>query len=201
MMSQWFDTWDVGNLHYREELQMPGLAESVASILAIVHEEIERLGGRSDRLVLAGISQGGAVVMHTLLNLRLKGEMAGAGAGPGGGRLGGVMGFSCRFPFPGRTLDETRKIVGLWETRKDGEGQEEDTLIRNTPVLIEHCVDDPLVKVDTGRQVRDTMARFGAQVTWKEYPSGGHWICSPEGVDDAVAWLEEKVFGAGETCE
>ncbi|KAM7192124.1 acyl-protein thioesterase [Rhypophila sp. PSN 637] len=162
MTSQWFDTWDVQNLSYREELQMPGLGESVASSLDIVHEEVNL--------------QGGAVIMHCLLNLATPKDVS---------RIGGVMGFSCRFPFPGRTLNEARKIVGAWQ---DGD---EDGLIRNTPVLIEHCLDDPLVKVDTGRQVRDVMTGFGAQVTWREYETGGHWISSPQGVDDAVAWLGE----------
>ncbi|KAM7215393.1 alpha/beta-hydrolase [Rhypophila decipiens] len=180
MTSQWFDTWHVQNLSHREELQMPGLAESVASVLDIIHDEVKLLSGRWDRLVLAGISQGGAVVMHCLLNLATPTRDV--------SRIGGVMGFSCRFPFPGRTLNETRKIVGVWQ---DGD---EDGLIRNTPVLIEHCLDDPLVKVNTGRQVRDVMTGFGARVTWKEYDSGGHWISSPQGVDDAVAWLGEHVF-------
>ncbi|KAM7194432.1 Phospholipase/Carboxylesterase family protein [Naviculisporaceae sp. PSN 640] len=185
-MSQWFDTWDVGNLSYREELQMPGLAESVASILAIYEEELGKLGGDSRRLVLAGISQGGAVVMHTLLNLQTDSYES---------RLGGVMGFSCRFPFPGRSLSQTRKILGLVKESagESGEFEEESGLVQNTPVMIQHCLDDPLVSVDTGRQVRDTMTRFGAQVTWKEYPVGGHWIRSPEGIDDAVAWLRSHV--------
>lgn len=180
-MSQWFDTWDVGKLSRREELQMPGLAESVASILAIYDDELGKVGGDPRRLVLAGISQGGAVVMHTLLNLR---------TGHHESRLGGVVGFSCRFPFPGRGLSETRKIVGLWG-QADGEVEEKEGFIQNTPVLIQHCLDDPLVAVDTGREVRDTMTRFGARVTWKEYPNGGHWIRSPEGIDDAVSWLRQ----------
>ena len=97
------------------------------------------------------------------------------------------MGFSCRFPFPGRTLAETREIVGLENVPGD------NWLVRNTPVLIEHCSDDPLVEVETGRQVRDTLRGFGASVTWQEYPMGGHWLKSPDGVDDAVSWIKEHV--------
>lgn len=162
---------------------MPGLGESVASIRTIVEREVSLLDGRWDHLILAGISQGGAVAMHTLLNLN---PAAGSSSEPRP-RLGGVMGFSCRFPFPGRTLAETREIVGLENVPED------NWLVENTPVLIEHCTNDPLVKVDTGRQVRDTLRRFGASVTWQEYPMGGHWLKSPDGIDDAVLWLKEHV--------
>jgi predicted esterase len=64
-----------------------------------------------------------------------------------------------------------------------------DEVVRNTPVLLEHCVDDPLVLLENGRVLRDTLRGFGAQVEWKEYPKGGHWFNSPAGVDDAVEFL------------
>ncbi|KAK3313646.1 Alpha/Beta hydrolase protein [Apodospora peruviana] len=184
-ISQWFDTWDICNLADREELQQPGLKKSVASIRAIAEQEVARhLGGRWDRLILAGISQGGATAVHTLLNLNLP---------SGHTRLGGLLGFSCRFPFPGRTLAETRAVLGLDDV------PEHDQVVRNTPVMIQHCTNDPLVRVEIGRQTRDTLQRFGAPVTWREYPRGGHWIQSPDGIDDSVAWLKEHVFAAGES--
>ena len=39
---------------------------------------------------------------------------------------------------------------------------------------------------------------FGANVTWKEYPDGGHWFNSPRGMDDVVAFLEEVLGLKGE---
>ncbi len=69
-----------------------------------------------------------------------------------------------------------------------------DEVLRNTPVLLEHCVDDPLVLVGSGQGLRDTLRGFGAQVTWKECPTGGHWFNSPDGVDDAVEFLNNYVI-------
>ncbi|KAK5655898.1 hypothetical protein OQA88_5437 [Cercophora sp. LCS_1] len=181
-VSQWFDTWNINNLAQREELQLQGIKESVASLRPMVKAEVELLDGRHDRVILAGISQGGATAAHVLLNLEVEGLRP---------RLGGLMTFCSRFPFPGRILSETRAVLGLEGVPSD------DTVVRETPVLWQHCVDDPLVRIEYGRELREAFARFGAQVEWKEYPEGGHWIQSPDGIEDAVAWLKRVVGGGG----
>jgi len=183
-MSQWFDIWNVNNFSEREELQATGLRESVTGIQRILAAEIAHLDGRWDHLVLAGISQGAATSVHTLLNL----SMPAAGEQQVPRRLGAFLGFSCRMPFPGRSLADTKRVLGL-------EGsQYTDEILRNTPVLLEHCADDPLVLVGKGQDLRDTLRGFGAQVIWKEYPEGGHWFNSPTGIDDAVDFLNNYVL-------
>ncbi|KAK4639888.1 hypothetical protein QC761_700930 [Podospora bellae-mahoneyi] len=173
-MSQWFDTWDIANLHEKEELQIEGLKESVASIRLLVDREVASLGGQREKVVLAGLSQGGATAVHTVLNVA-KG-------------LGGLMVFSGRMPFSGRTLAKMRSILDLAEVPED------DSAVRTTPVLVQHCTDDPLSRVQNGREVRDSLSSFGAQVEWREYPTGGHWFHSPHGIQDAAAWLRARVF-------
>ncbi|TVY35183.1 Acyl-protein thioesterase [Lachnellula occidentalis] len=183
-ISQWFDIWNVSNFSDHEELQATGLKESVSYISRILASEATVLGGQWDRLVLAGISQGAATSVHTLLNLSLPPLVDGQQVSR---RLGAFLGFSCRMPFPGRSLLETRKVLALEGVTDD------DEVLRNTPVLLEHCVDDPLVLVENGRVLRDTLRGFGAQVTWKRYPDGGHWFNSPVGIDDAVEFLNNHV--------
>jgi predicted esterase len=181
-ISQWFDIWNVNNFSEHEELQALGLRESVTSIRRTLANEAAILGGQWDHIVLAGISQGAATSVHTLLNLSLSMD------GQKPQRLGAFLGFSCRMPFPARSLVGTRDVLGL-------EGvPDNDEVVRNTPVLLEHCVDDPLVLVENGRVLRDTLRRFGAQVKWKEYPKGGHWFNSPAGVDDAVEFLNSHLL-------
>ena len=186
-ISQWFDIWNVNNLSDHEELQVTGLRESVASIRRALANEAVMLGGHWDRLVLAGISQGAATSVHTLLNLSLPLAVEGQQVSR---RLGAFLGFSCRMPFPGRSLAETRNVLGLEGAPNN------DEILRNTPVLLEHCVDDPLVLVGNGRGLRETLRGFGAQVTWKEYPNGGHWFNSPAGVDDAVGFINKHILEA-----
>ncbi|KAI1460437.1 alpha/beta-hydrolase [Annulohypoxylon moriforme] len=172
---QWFDVWDVTDFALNEDLQAAGLKEVVPAIRRILTDEAGRLGGRWDHLVLAGISMGGATSTHVLFNLDV--PLA------AGGRLGAFIGFSSRCPFAGRSLAGMRGALGL-------EGvPDNDLVIKNTPMLLEHCVDDPLVLVQYGRGLREILSGYGAQVEWKEYPNGGHWFHSPTGMDDVVGFL------------
>ncbi|KAJ9132940.1 Phospholipase/carboxylesterase [Coniochaeta hoffmannii] len=177
---QWFDVWDVRDFAAREEMQAPGLRESVAAVRGIVAEEAAGLGSRWDRVVLAGISMGAATGVHTLFNLDVPEE--------GGGRLAAFLGFCARCPFVGRSLGEMRAVLGLDGVPGD------DGVLRRTPVLLEHCIDDPLVRIENGRALRDTLRAFGASVEWREYPSGGHWFHSPGGMDHVVGFLEKHVL-------
>ncbi|KAI1765481.1 phospholipase/carboxylesterase family protein [Hypoxylon sp. FL1150] len=167
--NQWFDVWDVRDFGAREDLQAAGLREVEAAAL----------GGRWDRVVLAGISMGGATGAHVLFNLDVP-----------GGRLGAFVGFSCRCPFAGRNLGGMREVLRL-----EGGTPEHDHVLRNTPVLLEHCADDPLVLVRNGRGLRDTLRGFGAQVEGKEYRDGGHWFNSPAGMDDVKGFLRRHLEG------
>ncbi|KAM7202634.1 carboxylesterase [Naviculisporaceae sp. PSN 640] len=182
--NQWFDVHNVKDFAEQEGVQQPGLKESVFAVRELLKTEVGLLGGRWDRIVLAGISMGGATSVHTLFNLDVP-------AGEDGvKRLGGFMGFACRCPFAGReTLEEMRKVLGLHDTPEGND----NTLLRNTPVLMEHNADDYLVRVEHGRGLRDILTKFGATVDWKEYPQGGHWFNSPQGVDDVIEFLKSKV--------
>jgi predicted esterase len=180
---QWFDVWTPRDFAEREEVQLEGLRETVPFVRELIRLEAEQLGGRWDRVVLAGISMGGATSVHTLINLEVPAE--------GGGRLAAFMGFCARCPFAGRGLRGMREVLALGEGWPSGD---ESEVLRRTPILLEHCTDDPLVKVVAGRGLRDTLRAFGAQVEWKEYPNGGHWFKEPEGIDDVVQFLN-RVLG------
>jgi predicted esterase len=189
-VSQWFDIWNTNDFSQNESVQAAGLKQSVASIKRVLAKEADALGGQWDRVVLAGISQGAATSVHTLLNL----DQLAPSSTHVPRRLGAFLGFACRMPFPGRTLAATRQVLNL----DDGLGNNtRDQVVRNTPVLLEHCVDDQTVLVEKGRALRETLRGFGAQVSWKEYPNGGHWFNAPAGIDDVVEFLNEHVLGKG----
>ncbi|KAK3373194.1 Alpha/Beta hydrolase protein [Lasiosphaeria ovina] len=195
---QWFDTFNVRDLARREDVQAPGLREAAPAIHHLLAREAVLLNGRYDRIVLAGISMGAATSAHVLFNMP---DLPPEASSTGG--LAAMMGFSGRCPFVGRTLREMREVLAPLEGEAEGgsgvaraEG-DESAVLRGTPVLLEHCVDDPLVAVENGRLLRDAMASFGARVEWKEYAKGGHWFQSPQGIDDAIEFLERHVLGAG----
>lgn len=188
--SQWFDVFNTDNFQDREELQAEGLRNSVAGMQKILAKEAANLDGRWDRIVLAGISQGAATSVHTLFNLNLKDvePQASEDVQNRSLGLGAFLGFSCRLPFPGRSLTETRRVLDLPDV------PDHDDVLRNTPILLEHCIDDPLVKIDQGHNLRDSLTTLGAQVTWKEYPDGGHWFNAPAGIDDVVEFLKQIIW-------
>ncbi|KAI0814540.1 phospholipase/carboxylesterase family protein [Xylaria sp. FL0064] len=171
---QWFDVWNVRDFAENEELQAIGLKEVVPAFRTMLADEAARLGGQWDRVVLAGISMGAATSAHLLFNLTEP--------------LGAFMGFSGRCPFAGRSLHQIREVLNLENV------PDHDEVLGKTPMLLEHCVDDPLVLIQNGRRLRDTLVGFGCQVEWKEYPAGGHWFHSPTGMDDAVKFLEKHVL-------
>ncbi|KAI1412703.1 alpha/beta-hydrolase [Hypoxylon sp. FL1857] len=187
--NQWFDVWNILDMTDREELQAVGLSASVEALRRIVRREAKSVGGL-DRVVLAGISMGGATAVHTLLHLSAEdghGEVVDTenDVPP---RLAGIMAFCSWLPFPGGSLEETREVLGLEEFLDS----ESDKMVRNTPAFLSHCADDPLVFVEYGRQLRDGLVGFGMDVEWHEYPDGGHWINSPQGIDDAVEFLKAQ---------
>jgi predicted esterase len=191
-VSQWFDIWDARNFSDREDLQAEGLRESVNKIRQIIRDEAAALGGRWDRIILAGISQGAATCVHTLLNLSLTGPPSdGSTQAPRG--LCAFLGFSCRMPFPGRTVSQTREILGLDDV------PDHTDVLQSTPMLLEHCANDEVVQIQDGRVLRDTLREFGADVSWKEYPDGGHWFNSPTGIDDAAEFLRRAIAAADST--
>ncbi|KAI1121434.1 phospholipase/carboxylesterase family protein [Nemania abortiva] len=176
-LPQWFDTWDSRDFSKNEELQAIGLQEVIPLLRKMLADEAALLGGRWDRIVLAGISMGAATSAHLLLHLPEP--------------LGALMGFSGRFPFARRSLTQTRQAVGLVDA------PDHDKVLRETPVLLEHCIDDPVSPIQNGLGLRDTLRGFGCQVEWREYPQGGHWFHTPTGLDDAVQFLDKHVLNKG----
>ncbi|KAH7144359.1 Alpha/Beta hydrolase protein [Dactylonectria estremocensis] len=181
---QWFDVYSVVDFADHEDVQMPGLRVSVDLTRNVLEREAAALDGRWDRIVLAGISQGAATGVHTLLNLSIP-SPPGQESIPRG--LAAFLSFSARLPFTGRNLAATRAVLSLDDVPTHND------VLRNTPMLLEHCVDDGLVLVTHGRALRDSLKTFGADVGWREYPDGGHWFNSPTGMEDAVVFLEKAL--------
>ncbi|RGP81301.1 hypothetical protein FLONG3_445 [Fusarium longipes] len=179
--NQWFDVWNVSNFAENEELQAEGLREVVPKIRDILSQEANDLNGRWDKVILMGISMGSATSVHTLFNLDIPIPEK---------RLGAFIGFSGRCPFAGRTLDQMRNTLRIPSSPTHND------VLKNTPMLLEHCVDDPLVLVEWGRTQREILRGMGATVEWREYGDGGHWFNSPDGIDDVMQFLNALSFPA-----
>jgi phospholipase/carboxylesterase len=66
-----------------------------------------------------------------------------------------------------------------------------DAVLDSFPMLVQHGVQDPVLPVEGGRELRDLFARLGARVAYHEYPMG-HQV-SYESLMDLSAWLESQL--------
>src|SRR5690606_16676050 len=69
VVRQWFDVWNVRDFAQNEELQAEGLREVIAALRGVLKDEVAQVGGRWERVVLAGISMGAATSVHLMFNL------------------------------------------------------------------------------------------------------------------------------------
>lgn len=202
VIPSWFEAHSLTDPTARQELQVEGLRESVEYVSRIMDEETERLGGVRQRLILGGISQGGAVGMWALL-CQLDLEK----------RLGAFFAASTWLPFAADIQEYVASHEVVSERARPGSSGSEprDAMLRllppatrfslmdntsnRTPVFIGHGTDDAYVDVGLGRQAANTLARAGWHVQWKEYTGAeeeGHWFKVPDEMDDIYDFLKRE---------
>lgn len=216
-MPAWFEAHSLTDPAARQDLQMAGIEASVNYVRSVLEEERRRVGGRAERLVLGGISQGGAIGILTLL---CEGDL---GRGPGG-----FVGSSTWVPFG----DNVERILGssafaaasvssgdvVEESVKSGAGDDSHTLTQKDAtaydpfvrrmiasddgkprssssgiaVLLGHGLDDAYVDVELGRQAARVLSQAGHGVDWREYSGAeqeGHWFQVPNQMDHVCEFL------------
>lgn len=155
------------NLEPKEQVE--GLRESMDRMLRLIQVEEKVIS--TERIFLGGIGQGFAVMYPTFF---LDGR-----------QFAGLIGLSSWAPLEALKLmkwkfDEIQKITTQYE--------------RCTPAFLSHSRVDQVVPVEEGRKLRDGLvAESNVVVRWQEYHGGGHWVQSPEGVDDIVDFLAEAL--------
>ncbi|TGZ79863.1 alpha/beta-hydrolase [Ascodesmis nigricans] len=174
-MTEWFDIYSLSDPDSRGELQLPGLRNSVEYILGLIEDEVQRLQGDAEKVILGGISQGMATSVWALL--------------AGGRKLGGFVGMSGWFPFAGEAekgspVEAVRSRIGL-----EGWGENE---VQHTPAWLGHGEDDAYVDIEVGKRAREILGRVLLKVESKTYKGAeeeGHWIKEPEEFEDIAGFL------------
>ena len=201
MLPAWFEAHSLTDTSARADLQMEGIRQSVAYIQSILDQEAARLGGQARKVVIMGISQGGAIGMWTLLCQELLGK-----------RLGAFVGASTWLPFAANIqrlllqhdsceADNGSPKADPWDAfvadmLSTGNGPASssgtDRSARATPIFLGHGVDDAVVDVELGREAQEVLANVGFQTEWKEYSGAeleGHWLKTPAQIDDIASFL------------
>ncbi|KAI0398008.1 phospholipase/carboxylesterase family protein [Xylariaceae sp. FL0594] len=180
--SKWFNMSTLSDPDANRETQIPGLQDAVPQLISLIQNEAAGVG--LENIVLAGISQGCATAVHALLNYPSSGTEVDEHQ-----RLCGFVGVSSWMSLGADSVEGSRRLLQL---EPDAEHAADDQVVRNTPVFLSHCADDPVVSIEQGKRLKDTLETYGMSVTWHEYPTGGHWLNEPQGVEDIVKFLKSQ---------
>ncbi|KAF4925138.1 Acyl-protein thioesterase 1 [Colletotrichum viniferum] len=169
-MSQWFDAWSLENPEEQACIQEAGLRRSIEYLVNLIESECALVP--IEKIFLAGISQGFATSIAAFLST------------PKLAKLGGLIGL-CSWIPPAAVIDELAEEISPYR-RTSGANP-----MTQTPIFLAHAVDDEVIHINLGRQLRMTLDSFPSACTveWHEYESGGHWVNEPQGVDDIVSFL------------
>lgn len=116
-----------------------------------------------ERIIVAGISQGCAIALYTLLSTDA--------------RVGGFFGLCGWLPLADELV-------------KDDEWSPQCSHLMGMPILLQHCTDDAVVPIANGEAMRDCLDTMGLAVDWQQFEEGGHWLNEPEGMDEIVEFLK-----------
>ncbi|KAI9813176.1 MAG: hypothetical protein M1826_002539 [Phylliscum demangeonii] len=186
-MTEWFDICSLSDPSRREDLQVEGLKQSLESLLELIEDEAKLT--TPGRLVLGGISQGCATSVHALFASSCK--------------LGAYLGFCGWMPFKAQVQDIVQEESALQTMlrlarfyqvtlglKRPAPSMDSVETVFETPVFLSHALDDAVVEIGLGKDLRTTLEKLRMSVVWKEYQVGGHWIKEPDGFDDMVAFLK-----------
>ena len=145
----------------------PALTSAVDCVAAAV-DVARDAGVPPERVVLVGVSQGGAVVAEFLRRRP--------------GRFGGA--FVVSAALPGEELD-SRGVEPSEGTEGDGEGP-----LAETPVALDSSADDPYVPAERVRATARVFERAGAAVECRIDPGDGHGLS-----DATMERIGERIEG------
>ncbi|KAI5460387.1 Phospholipase/carboxylesterase [Mariannaea sp. PMI_226] len=195
-MPEWFEAQSLADPTMGQHLQIEGIRDSVSYVNELIEKEVQVLGGKTENVVIGGISQGGTIALWTLLSRHKMNSK----------RLGAFVGASTWLPF-------ARNIRNLLSQRRESQsgpsmfdsfvmdimGSARNRLETNfskeyleTPIFLGHGTDDAYVDVDLGREAMEILSDAGFNASWKEYTGAeqeGHWLKVPEEIDDIKEFL------------
>ncbi|KAL6898532.1 hypothetical protein GGI43DRAFT_79146 [Trichoderma evansii] len=174
----------------RESAILPDLRERIKELEKVITNEVSMLGGRWDRVILAGIGHGAGMAMATIISLGIPnedGSISNASAGKPQ-PLGGFVGISCEMPLQA-TPSVARRILF-----PDSVLPEYNDVWQKTPVLLQYFLNGGQQYLDKGRALRDMLVTNGVEdVCWKEYEDGRMFMNSPRGVEDMKEFFRDKM--------
>ena len=160
IMPAWYD---IKQANLGIEHDSTGIRNSARNIQMLIEQETIR-GIPSNRIILAGFSQGAAMALHVGLRQ----------AEP----LAGIIALSGYLLMP----EQTDQFV-------DQFADQLAPASNSAPLFMAHGVHDPIVSFSLGEHARRTIASIGYVVQWHSYPME-HNVC-PEEIRHIGTWMNE----------
>lgn len=182
----------------RESDLLPGLRERIKELEKVITNEVNLLGGRWERVILAGIGHGAGMAMATIISLGIPSEEYLANTNTSSEKkktpqpLGGFVGISCEMPLQETPSAARRLLFPDSDALPDRE--KSNDVWRKTPVLLQYFVNGGQEYLDKGRALRDMLVANGVEdVCWREYEDGRMFMNSPRGVEDVKEFFGDKM--------
>jgi hypothetical protein len=187
----WSRDTDDADLARRERSILPDLRERIKELEKVIRNEVAVLGGRWDRVIMAGIGHGAGMAMATLISLGIpSGDSSTSNIGGSKPQpLGCFVGISCEMPLPGATPFAARQLLF-----PDSVMPENNDVWTKTPVLLQYFLNGGEQYMEKGKALRDMLLANGVEdISWKEYEDGRMFMNSPRGVEDMKEFFREKM--------
>ncbi|KAI5798122.1 Alpha/Beta hydrolase protein [Pyronema domesticum] len=177
-----------GDLLGRDD-DLEGIKESIKTLHTLIDEQIEK-GIKSERIIVGGFSQGGAIALLGGLTYKHK--------------LGGIMALSTWLACvkqmsiaPAAINPAVADQVSQSNTSKtkivvNAEIPIND-ISKDTPIFYAHGTDDNVIKYDWGMKSKEILEEtYGRKVEWHRYEGMAHSAC-PEELEDIEHWMEKRI--------
>ena len=142
-----------------------GILKSGAHLVKLIEHEHAQ-GIPYDRILVAGFSQGGVIAVHTALRFEQ--------------RLAGLLAISTYLPLPEALGQE---VFGNLKAQP-----------ADLPIFVGHGSFDPVLPIEFGKYLYETVTTGGYHADWHEYPMA-HAVCADE-LLDIRSWLS-GIYSSG----
>ena len=161
-MRAWCDSF---GFEITSRIDLEGVDQSKKKIEALIKAEKNK-GIASEKIILAGFSQGGAIALQTALLSQTK--------------LGGVIALSTYFPS-----------LFLFQKMEKNEVEETLAINKKIPIFLAHGKEDPVVPLKAALLSKAFFEKYQLNVIYKEY-SMPHSLCEEE-IEDISSWLTKRL--------
>ncbi len=174
VMRAWYD---IKTLELERHVDREDLEASRLQLEAWVTHELDA-GVPSDKIVVAGFSQGGAIALYAGVPGPSPGRARASRGAPSlsqreRGRLGGILALSCYHPL--------REPIASESTEAN----------RTVPIFMGHGSFDPVVPLSLAEATVETLGENGYDVEWHTYAMP-HSV-SAEEIGDVGRWLSARL--------